>query len=346
MSYNIDDIRKKLQSSGEGKRQDPDEFRPEKVKNAGDNFTYRFYILPPIEAGQTIKGGQAPKSMDQFFLKHGSHWINNRPNPCPRVWDGAPCEICEFGFDLLKACHKDDKVKRQQIARDWMPSQNFTVNIFFPNVKQNPEALRNTVKWYNAPKTCFDIWTKCLMSDDAGEPDEPKAHGIFFDEYKSWLFQLEITEQGRQNSYKTSRFLASGGSAIPIAKNADGTPNEAAIKGILKLRHDLFSKVELPDPVKIKQLADKVIKGDDALDESTSRGGFHDEEDEQPKQRKAPPLTDDDDVPPVTESKRPLTQKKPPVDDDEAPPVKKESKPAVSTNDEDDSLDSLLASLN
>jgi hypothetical protein len=232
--------------------------------------------------------------------------------------------VCDFGFALLKACHKDDKTKRSQIVRDWMPNQVYMVNIFFPNVKQNPEALRNTVKWYNASKTCFEIWTKCLMSDNAGDPDEPLAHGVFFDEYKSWLFELDITEQGRQNSYKTSRFLASGGVPIPIAKNADGTPNEAAIKGILKLRHDLHSKVETPDPVKIKQLADKITKGDDGLDDQRSNGGFQDEEEEQPKA---------------------VAKSKPPVEDDEPVLESKKSKPPITKNDEDDSLDSLLATL-
>jgi len=327
MSYDINDIRKKLQSAGDGKRQDPDEFRPEKVKNPGDNFKYRFYILPPVGAGQIIKGGQAPKSMDQFFVKHGNHWIENRPHPCPRVWDNSHCDVCDFGFALLKDCHKDDKTKRTQIVKDWMPNQNYMVNIFFPNVKQNPEALRNTVKWYNASKTCFEIWTKCLMSDNAGDPDEPLAHGIFFDEYKSWLFELDITEQGRQNSYKTSRFLASGGLPIPIAKNADGSANEAAIKGILKLRHDLHSKVETPDPSKIKQLADKIIKGDDSLDERNNKVGFHDEEEEQPKPtpKSKAPVNDDEELPPIAETKK--------------------SKAPVTTNDEDDSLDSLLATL-
>jgi len=112
MAYDVEAIRKKLKSTMSGRAQDPDEFRPEKAKSQSEPVKYLFYILPPVSAGEKIKGGTAKKGMDnQFFLQHGNHWVNDKPHPCPRIHDGSPCDICGFGFDLLK----DEKIKADDI---------------------------------------------------------------------------------------------------------------------------------------------------------------------------------------------------------------------------------------
>jgi len=273
MAYDVEAIRKKLKQSQSGKFTDPDEFKPAKAKDDNKEIKYRFFVLPPLMNGDILKSGEVEKDMDQFFIAHANHWVNDRPHPCPRVWNGEECPICQFGFDLLKE-NKSDQDVRSKIIRTWMPTTYYATNIYFTNWKGNPEELRGKVKWYNAPKTCFDKWTAALLREDAGDPEEPEAHGVFFDENNGFLFQLEVSRQGRQNSYKTSKFLANGGEGQPMVKDSEGAANKKALSALLKLRHNLWSKLETPDPVKVKKLFSVMVDGDDE-DES---GGFDEDE--------------------------------------------------------------------
>jgi hypothetical protein len=153
MPYDVDAIRKKLKATMTGKFSDPDEFRPEKAKSNTDPIRYRFFFLPPLVEGERVKSGLITRGMDnQFFIQHANHWFNDKPTPCPRVWDGgAPCPICQFGFDLLKDEKiKNDEDKRRAIIKQWMPTTQYMTNIFFPSVKTNPEDLRGRVMFYNA----------------------------------------------------------------------------------------------------------------------------------------------------------------------------------------------------
>jgi hypothetical protein len=300
MAYDVEAIRKKLKQSQAGKYTDPDEFKPDKAKDSTTAIKYRFYILPPLGMGDKLKSGEVNKEMDQFFIQHGNHWVNDRPHPCPRVWDGSDCPICQFGFDLLR--DEKDEDRRRSVIKQWMPTTYQSVNIYFPHWKNNPEELRGKVKWYNAPKTLFDHWTACLMREDAGDPEEPEAYGVFFDESAAFLYQLEVLKQGKQNSYRTSHFLANGGKGAPMVKNEDGTPNEKGLATLLRLRHNLWEKLEEPDHAKIKKIFNVMVEGDDDDDED---GGFDSDEtkktESKPKQSKPakadkPPKDDDEDV--------------------------------------------------
>jgi len=273
MSYDVEAIRKKLKQSQAGKYTDPDEFKPDKAKDGTVAIKYRFFVLPPLQLGAKLKSGEVKKEMDQFFIQHGNHWVNDRPHACPRVWDGTDCPICQFGFDLLR--DEKDEEKRRSIIKQWMPTTYQAVNIYFPHWKNNPEELRGKVKWYNAPKTCFDHWTACLMREDAGDPEEPEAYGVFFDESSAFLYQLEVLKQGKQNSYKTSHFLANGGKGIPMVKNEDGSPNEKGLSTLLRLRHNLWDKLEEPDMTKIKKVYSVMVEGDD---DDEAGGGFDSDE--------------------------------------------------------------------
>jgi hypothetical protein len=275
MAYDVQAIRKKLQSSARGKFNDPDMFKPEKAQDTTTPIKYRFFVLPPLMKGDTTNSGNAGQSMEQFFVTHGNHWVNDRPHPCPRIYsEGADeCPICSFGFDLLR--EEQNQEKRRLILQQWMPQSYYMVNIYFPNVKTNPEDLRGKTKYYNASKTLFDQWTSCLLRDDAGDPEDPQAFGVFFDESSAFCYQLEVLKSGRNNSYKTSKFLANGGDPVAIAKTKEGETSSKAIQKILDIRIDLYSKIEEPDLDKIKKLANIMINGedDDGFDEDETLSG-------------------------------------------------------------------------
>lgn len=279
MPYDLNALRNNIRKIS-GKFSDPDEFRPDKAKSATDPIKYRFFVLPPLQAGEVLKSGEVTNSMDNFFVRHGNHWVNDRPHPCPRIHDGSECPICQYGFDLLREC-KDKKYsdeRKQQILKQWMPSTYYMVNIFFTNWKGNPEDLRGKVKFYNAPKTCVDKWTAALLRDDAGDEEDPDAFGVFFDENSAFGFELVVLKEGRTNGYKTSSFIKNGGVPTPMITNPDGTPNRKALDLLLKSRIDLFAKIEKPDVSKLSRLAETMINGDDAEDDRSSGGGFDSDE--------------------------------------------------------------------
>lgn len=276
MPYDVEAIRKRLKASTSGKFVDPDEFKPEKAKSATEPIKYVFYILPPYARGDKIKGGVAKDEMLQFFIKHAAHWVNERPNPCPRVWESGDCDICTFGFDLLKDEKiKSDDAKKQAVLKQWMPTQQFIMNIFFPNLKANPEELRGRVMFFNAPKTVIDICGQCLLRDGPGDdPESPEAYGVFYDENNANLFELQVVKQGRSNSYKTSKFRPT---TNPMVRNPDNSPNQAAITQLLNSRHDLFSKIEVPDLEKLSRVYQIMVNGDDSASDGKG-GGFDSDE--------------------------------------------------------------------
>lgn len=321
MTYDVESIRKRLKQSMGGKFTDPDQFHPDSAKSATDPIKYRFFVLPPLMEGDELKTGVVKKSMDQFFVQHANHWVNNRPTPCPRAWDNSDCPICSAGFDLLRDEKNDEK--RRFIVKTWMPTTYYMVNIFFPKWEGNPEELRGCVKFYNAPKTCFDQWTAALLRDDKGDDQEPQAHGVFFDENAAFLFQLEVLKQGKQNSYKTSKFVTPDGNPIPMIGKR-GEPNTAQIEKLLKARHNLWEKIEVPDMEKVQRVYRTMLDGDDDDDRN---GGFDDDE------------TADK---PVSESKKeskPTTKSEPKAKSEPKPEQKKATKkPEPDSELEDDGL--------
>ena len=314
--YDVNAIRQKLKQSMSGKFTDPDEFKPDKAKSTTEAIKYRFFVLPPLFKGDVLKSGTVARSMDQFFISHANHWINDKPYPCPRVWGGSGrCDVCQFGFDLLKEEeNQKDEDKRRKVIKQWMPTTYHMVNIFFTNWKGNPEDLRGKVKYYNASKTLFDQWTVALMRDDAGDSEDPQAYGVFFDENAGFVYELQNLKQGRQNSYKTSKFLPNGGVGVPMIKNKDGSPNVEMLAKLLKLRHNLWDKIEIPDEAKIKKIFNVMTHGDDVDDDND--GGFDKDE---------------------TEAKSSKSPK--PKDEQKAKSDKKKDKPKPADDDDDDDDD-------
>ena len=289
--YDIESIRRKLKQSMDGRKTDPDEFRPKKVEGA-EKLIYRYFVLPPLVKGDKVKEGFASQDMEQFFVAHGAHWINNKPTHCPRCYLGQneECQMCQFGFDLMK--DEPNKDKRTAIAKDWMPNNQYFSNIYFPPLKINPEELRGRVMFYNAPKTVMDIYEQCLNRNAPTEEElaalielmkessgvEPEAHGVFFDECAAFPFQLEVKKQGRGNNYEGSKFIGKNAGKIgpiPIARIPDGDADMKAITRILSLRHDPFVKIEKPDPLKLAKIFKQLTEGDDA---PSSGSGFDEDE--------------------------------------------------------------------
>ncbi len=301
MPYDVEAIRKKIKATMAGKFTDPDEFRPDKAKSATEAVKYRFFFLPPYEIGDIIHTGEVTdRGMDsQFFVAHGNHWVHEKPHPCPRVWSHDECKICAYGFDLLKdeAIAKDDE-KRRGIVKQWMPTTYYMTNIFFTKDPVNPEELRGRVMVYNAPKTVLDVCTSCLMRDDAGDPEAPEAYGAFFDENNAFVFEVQILKQGRQNSYKTSKFLTT---PRPMIRTADGKADTAQLTRLLALRHNLFSKIDLPDLAKLERVYQLMVNGDEGP--TASRGGFDRDETKAPVTNGPPAGKVDPGTPAVATSK-------------------------------------------
>lgn len=357
MPYDINAIRNNIKKAVSGKFVDPDEFRPDKAKSNTEALKYRFFVLPPLKKGDVLKSGVVEHDMDNFFIPHGQHWINDRPHPCPRVWDGSECAVCNYAFDLLKEC-KEKKLgdeRKTQICRQWLPSTYYMVNIFFTNSKINPEELRGKVKFYNAPKTCLDKWMSTLMKDDLGDDEDPDAYGVFFDENAAFAFELAVLKEGKSNGYKTSAFVKNGGVPVPMIINQDQSPNTKAINALLQARLNLFDKIEKPDSAKIQRIASVMISGDD--DEDGNAGFDADEtvESSQPQVSTVPPKLMTEKAKPATKPRKEAKE----TDEDlvtdfvtEEEPPKKNNPPVSDKNtsqDEDDiggdDIEALLSQL-
>ncbi len=278
----VDAIRKKMADAKGGRMTDPNEFRPPQVKE-GESFKFRFFILPPFEAGEKCADGEFTQTSELFYVQNGSHWINNKPYPCPRIHNDEECPMCSLGFELMG--ETQDKKMRSQIARQYLPQQKYAMNIYFPNDKANPEDLRGTVKWFNPGQSIYNKMEACIMNDDEGDPADPQAYGIFYDPYESYLFQLVVGFKGGYRNYDESKFLASVGKR-PIAAK-DKKPLESRIDEILAQRHDLFTKFDEPDTDKLASLVKSMTNGDGDGDDD----GFDDDDDSVDESVKA-----DDDV--------------------------------------------------
>lgn len=316
--FDLEKIRKKMAQKVDGRKIDPFEFRAPKAK-ATEVIKYRFYILPELAKGDKVHGGTASRDMDLFVVKHGQHWINNRPHSCPRLFNDEECEMCSVGFEALNEIPKTDTDKRTAVRKQWLSSSVFAANIYFPPIDPNPEDLRGKVLWYNAPKQVFDLWYAALSRDDQGDTDDPEAFGVIYDPFNAFLFQLVVKSGGSYNEYKASKFIATAG-AHPIVMLPNKRPDEAAITRILDSRHDLYTKIEIPNPAKIVQLCQSMLHGSDGSADEISPTTPEDvASDATPKDSKPtggkrlPPVADDDDM--ADAPVKPAGKRPPPIDE-------------------------------
>tara|TARA_R100001244_G_scaffold25113_2_gene25408 strand:- start:70114 stop:71133 length:1020 start_codon:yes stop_codon:yes gene_type:complete len=227
-------VRERMLKKKGGRRRDPGEWRAPNLPPGDSELKLKTAILPPLSKGDVCAAGSAENDMEGlFFIRVGDHWINKKRFPCPRVYDYEECPYCQLGFDLMQ--ETDDKDAKREIAKQYLPTTKYAVNIYFPNVKSNPEDLRGTTKWYAVPSTIFDKFDECINNDDEGDdPDDPQSFGLFYDENNAYSFQIHICKNGQFNDYKGSKFLVT--SLGPIADS------EEEIEKILAARHDLATK--------------------------------------------------------------------------------------------------------
>lgn len=277
--YDLQAIRKQVRQRVERDRMDPNEFRAPKAEAGKPAEKFRFYILPPFQKSDQLATGPAARSMGEFFIQNGAHWITRKRFGCPRVIAEQVCEICDYGFALIK--ETDNKDERSKIAKDLLAGAYYMVNIYFPPMDTTPEPLRGKVKWYNCPKTVFDMWMECLYRDDAGgDAEHPEPFGVFYAECAAYLFELSVKKVGRGNNYEASRFLTAPGLEKRAIARLKDTPDIKRIEAILAMRHDLFSKIPEIQPQVISQIAAKLKAGGDL--EGIETGGFDEDETKQP----------------------------------------------------------------
>ncbi|MCK9281695.1 MAG: hypothetical protein M0P71_13800 [Melioribacteraceae bacterium] len=212
---------------------DPTEWRAPKLKGEEER-NFRVIILPPLEKDDKCAGGTASETMDLYYRPHGHHFINKKRYECPRVHpEKGDCPLCTTGFDLMR--ETDDKKVRSSLAKEWLSQQNEAVNIYFENHKDNPEELRGKVLWWSLPQAIYLLCEKAFKSDDAGDDDNPQAHGLFFDPDEAFPLVINIKVKNDYNNYESSKFL---GKARPIAAS------QKEIDEILEKRHDLMKKFD------------------------------------------------------------------------------------------------------
>lgn len=292
-------VRERMLKKKGGRRRDPTEWRAPNLA-AGKELKLKGYVLPPLSKGDVCDGGTAENDMEGlFFVRVGDHWINKKPHPCPRVYDNEECEYCQLGFDLMQ--ETDDKDAKREIAKQYLPTTKYAVNMYYPNVKTNPEELRGQTKWYAVPSTIFDKFDECINRDDAGDDKhDPQPFGLFYDEENAYAFQIHITKNGQYNDYKSSKFLVT--SLGPIADSAE------EIEQILASRHDLPSKFPArtaENKATLQRLVKEILEDDG--DDGDGDGGF--DTDEQ-TQESAPPSKEEKPKPKPAAKKEEKTEKK------------------------------------
>jgi hypothetical protein len=260
VGYDIEAIRAQVKAKLK-KGKDPTEFRAPKVE-IGQSVKFKFYILPPLQAGDACNDGKTTceHAMELFAIPNGAHYIDNKRMGCPRIINEEECAICQYAFDLMSevdSSTEEGKKQRSKIARDLLPGQYHLVNLYFPPVETNAEELRGKVFWWNAPKTVVDMWLECLYrDDDGGDPDDPLAFGVFFDECNAYQFQLEVNKDGQMVNYKKSKFI---GGKKPIATDKATKKLDAKrIKEILAKRHNLWEKMPQVDMEEINRVANSL----------------------------------------------------------------------------------------
>lgn len=272
----LDKVRKRLKEQRGGYQKDPNEWRPPKV-GEGDTWKAKAFVLPPVQKGDKVSSGVATATMDELlpFIQVGDHWVNKKKYPCPRVYDGDKCPLCEFGFELFT--DTTDKQTRRKISQKYLPRTYQAVNLYFPDISSNPEDLRGRVVYTSLSKTIADVLDACLnRDDDGGDPDEPLPFGIFWDPDECYPLSIKIKHKGGYNDYSQTKLLPK---LQPLADDAD------KVEEILAQRHDLVAKFPERTEENLKTLTkivDQVVNGagddDDDDDDDDGDSGFDSDE--------------------------------------------------------------------
>ena len=307
-------------------RRDPTEWRPAKVREA-EEAKYRLYILPPIFEGDVCIGPDgkqtvAKEDWDVWFYQHGHHYINGKRYECPRVTSGDDCPMCTMGFDLMRDL--DDKEAKRAIAKEWLSSERYAVNVYFPDHQDNPEDLRGEVRWWDIPRSIYKQCIDCIKrDDDGGDEDDPLPFGLFFDAEDAYCMLVKVKEKGDWNNYDDSKFIIK---RKAIADDSDD------VEKILAQRIDVSKRFDEPDVEALNKLVEK------KLEEANS--GFNHDDYSQSDNNETTPVKEVRQEP-VKESKKQDTteeEDEPPKDSKKAKLQAKAKKEELSSDDDNDDM--------
>jgi hypothetical protein len=246
---------RKKQDERTSRRRDPDQFSPPQIKDNSKSVFY-FRVLPELHKGDKCAGGLCEIDNDLWYYENGAHWYQKERFECPRVHDGRECSLCQLGFDLMESA--PDKAAKTQIAQKYLSRQGFAVNVYFLDVKTNPEELRGKVKWFNLPITLWRKMDECISSDDAGDEIDQKAHGIFYHPYEGgYTFKLIAQKKGDWNDYSESSFLPKSFSPLMVASDKND-PDDKTIEEILSKRIVLQTRFGERSVEKLHMLVKKI----------------------------------------------------------------------------------------
>lgn len=263
----LENVRKRFQEKKGSYKRDVTEWRPPSkgdLPKDGSAKVYRFRFLPPLKEGDEAMDGDKPvkvkAGMDWWCLENGNHWINNRPNPCPRIQESeAECPVCQIAFDMFDKVK--DKKKRGEIARAYLPRKFWAVNVYFINDRQNPEELRGKVMWLNLNRTLYEKCEACVMNDDPGDDADPKPHGLFYAvDGNGYVFQLEVRLKDGYANYDESRFLVRTKGPLAVK---DKKIDQDRVNEIMSKRQLLSAKLGEPDMEALKKAAARLVTHDD-----------------------------------------------------------------------------------
>lgn len=246
----VDKVRDAMRKRKGGKSRDPNEWRADKV-DPGKNMSWKFFILPPDGI------------MDLWFYQHGAHFINNQVLECPRLHDQEQCPLCQYAFDLMRDV--TEKEARSKIAKAYLPSARYAVNIYFPAYNSTPAELRGKVFWYSMPQTIYDICEEAIYRDPPQEESEQPtdAYGLFYLPMKANLLVLSARRKGDYNDY--------GSSHLVVQKTPISNKGEDKIKEILASRHRIPEKFEARNLDVLQDIVDKLSGNSSGVSQVDSR---------------------------------------------------------------------------
>ena len=352
MSLNKSELLNKLrnkQKENNKSFRDDTRWIPDKVKD-GEEATYKIYILPPLNEGDKCLGKDNKKSVcasgwDDWNVKHGHHFINKTRLECPRAHEtGDRCPLCDIGFELMKEFGNsdDDKKRKRAIADEWLSRPNKTVNVYFLDIKTNPENLRGQVRYWSLPSKVVKLCEDCLAREDAGDDeDELKPFGLFCDPENAFAINVKVFHKGGWNNYDESTM---------VSKSRAIADDEDAIQDILNKRVDIATKFAPVDLDKLQKIAESKLGSstgddfddapgnkqvDDKAESSNKTKAKVESKSEESKTKSSKAKTDDDDE---LESKSKSKSKS--EDDDDESESKAKAKSKAKSEDDDDKVES------
>ena len=313
----IEKMRKRQEKKYGGSQSDPTEFRVPRLDKNESN-TYYFHILPPKTED------------DLWFVRHGSHFLEKRVHHCPRAANLGDCPLCALGFNLLE--ETDDKKERSDISKKYLSRFRYAMNVKFTDDKVNGEWA-GKIAWLSVSPTVYDIIDAAQYRDNEGDdPNEPQAHGDFWNPELSYIFQLKVTEKGGWNNYDQSKFLASKG-RVDILKGDKISLEELEAK--------MFS---LPEKAKLESV-DKDTLEDIALSMKHGPGYVKTESESSEKEEKKEEPKEE----PKAEKEEKKEEKKeepePKAEKEEKKEEPKEEKEESSDSGDTESVDDIIAKI-